>query len=481
MAESNIINSNPPLQTPPPDHHSLSEQSKRNTPLSYLLFQYCNKSCPFSTQQINSPSFASRFTPYTTNPSIYVSGILHIAPIYITFESSWQSIIDAPILPVSLKDEQTRSDSLGSISDSVDSQSSRVCSRTQSLLSHLLLPGLLRSGRLQADIRTLTGIPDHKIKEQLKAVSDNGRLAEFIAHTKQSVQTNPHVLLAYAWVLYMALFSGGRYLRASLQAAGGFEDFWDRDPSPVRPYETTRASKSTLSSSNGHPEQEVRPSARSPTRSECSQMMKKQGLQFFDFIGDEDGEDIKREFKRRIAEAEVLLTDGEKADIIKEAQAIFSFMVLMVSELDSICGSGSTEEDMETAKSSQPVRLQREHKPLNMARGSIALTQERLSKMRDDKGSDEEVERIERKPSLYASFFEAPMAKLVRFRDGLPGGTKIPAVRKYSTISPLTVVETPSEELNVITSGTSSSVGLLTVGGPLLALTAAFATWYYVR
>lgn len=400
--------------------------------------------------------------PYTTNPSIYVSGILHIAPIYITFESLWQTIIDAPSLPISLAGEQIRSDCPGGRSDSLDSQSSKVCSRTQSLLSHLLLPGLLRSGRLRADIRTLTGTPDHKIEEQIKAISDHGHLAEFIAHTKKSVQINPHVLLAYAWVLYMALFAGGRYLRASLSEAGGFEDFWDRDPSPVRTYEATRASEPTSSPSKISPETEVRPSARRQTRSECSQMMKKQGLQFFDFVGDEDGEDIKREFKQRIAEAEVLLTDGEKADIIKEAQAIFSFMIMMVSELDSICGS--TEEDIETVKSSQSTRPHREHKPLNMARGSIALTQERLSKNRSEKSSNDE-ERIERKPSLYASFFQAPMAKLVRFKDEFPGSTTRPLITKFAT-----------KETSMTSSGTNLMFGLLAVGGPLVA----FATWYYI-
>ncbi|KAF7899854.1 hypothetical protein EAF00_004190 [Botryotinia globosa] len=463
MADSNIVNSNPPPQAPPPDQHSLSDQINIATravhsQLNKLILLRLPLALP----------------PYTTNPSIYVSGILHIAPIYITFESLWQTIIDAPCLPLSLNDEQTKSDGPGSRSNSVDSQS-KVCSRTQSLLSHLLLPGLLRSGRLQADIRTLTGTPDHKIEEQLKAVSNDGRLAEFIAHTKKSVQTNPHVLLAYAWVLYMALFSGGRYLRASLKSAGGLEDFWERDPSPVRPYGATRPSGPAKSPSKVHSEQELRPSARRLSRSECSRMMKKQGLQFFDFVGDEDGEDIKREFKGRIAEAEVLLTDGEKADIIKEAQAIFSFMVMMVSELDSICGT--TEEHLEAVKASASTRLHREHKPLNMARGSIDLTQERLSKMREERSSPEE-ERLERNPSLYASFVKAPMAKLVRFKDDFPGTGRPPA-RKHSMMSPSTQSGI-SEEENGITSGTGLFVGLLTFGGPLVALTAAFAAWYYV-
>ncbi|QSZ37238.1 hypothetical protein DSL72_009332 [Monilinia vaccinii-corymbosi] len=476
MAESNIINSNPPLQTPAPDQHSLSEQINIATravhaQLNRLILLRLPLALP----------------PYTTNPSIYVSGLLHIAPIYIAFESLWQTIIDAPSLPISLEDEQIRSDCPGDRFDSLDSRSSKVCSRTQSLLSHLLLPGLLRAARLKADICTLTGTPDHKIEEQLRTVSENGRLAEFIAHTKQSVQTNSHVLLAYAWVLYMALFSGGRYLRASLKAAGGSEDFWDRESSPVRPYEATRAPNPTLPPSRAPFEEEVRPSARRQKRAECSHAMTKKGLQFFDFIGDEDGEDIKREFKRRIAEAEVLLTDGEKADIIKEAQAIFSFMIMMVSELDGICGS--TEEDLETPKSSQPTKLHQNHKPLNMARGSIALTQERLSKMREEQGSDEDVEAMERKPSLYASFIEGPMAKLVRFKDGLPGGSSSSGSnsmskslpRKHSTTSPFTQSGNASEETNVTTLGIKPLVGLLlTVGGPLIALTAALTTWYYV-
>lgn len=419
--------------------------------------------------------------PYTTNPSIYVSGILHIAPIYITFESLWQTIIDAPSLPRSREDEQARPSSPSDRSGSLDSQSSKACSRIQSLLSHLLLPGLLRSGRLQADIRTLTGTPDHKIEEQLRTVAENGRLAEFIAHTKQSVQANPHVLLAYAWVLYMALFSGGRYLRAALKSAGGCEDFWERDASPVRPYDATRVSNATPSSGKGSADDEVRPSARRQTRAECSSpTMKKHGLQFFDFAGDEDGEDLKREFKRRIAEAEALLTDGEKADVIAEAQAIFSFMVMMVTELDAICGS--TEEDLETVRSAPPTKQHQNHKPLNMARGSIALTQERLSKMRGEKSSDEDAESSGRKPSLYASMVEGPTAKFVRFKDGVPGRSSTPSSlpRKSSWISPFAQSGNSPEESHGAASGLNALVGLLTVGGPLVALTAALTTWYYV-
>ena len=38
------------------------------------------------------------------------------------------------------------------------------------------------------------------------------------------------MLLAYAWVLYMALFSGGRFIRATLESAGT-DGFWHRKAS----------------------------------------------------------------------------------------------------------------------------------------------------------------------------------------------------------------------------------------------------------
>ena len=60
------------------------------------------------------------------------------------------------------------------------------------------------------------------------------------------------------------------------------------------------------------------------------------GLQFFNFAGDEDGEGIKLEFKKRFKEVEALLTSGEKEDIITEAEYIFKFMVEIVNELDVI-------------------------------------------------------------------------------------------------------------------------------------------------
>lgn len=240
---------------------------------------------------------------------------------------------------------------------------------------HLRLSGLLRSQRLRNDIRVLTGTPAHEIEQQLAVVSLKGRLGEFIAHTKKSVESKPHVLLAYAWVLYMAMFSGGRYLRASLKEAGGIgPNFWERDPSPIRPYSITRpntprrGSKSENIAESQENETTLRSSARSRSRSDNDAAGLVPGMEFFNFSGDSDGEDIKTLFKARITEAEVLLTAGEKEDIITEAQHIFTFMVTLIDHLDTVMGTKPQKSSL------QPPR------PPLAARDSIDLAQERIEK-----------------------------------------------------------------------------------------------------
>lgn len=216
-------------------------------------------------------------------------------------------------------------------------------------------------------------------------MAKKGMLARFTAHIKKAVKANPHVLLAYAWVLYMALFSGGRYLRASLQTAGGLGDeFWARDPSPIRPYlitlqktgrlrrrgsSSSPSSLSLESSPHGHEERGRKHS----TRSEEEQTRIFPGLQFFHFVGEEDGEDIKRDFKKRIADAESLLSDVEKEDIILEAQAIFNFMLELVDELDGVMDTN--EDDVATEKLHQSFRNK-----VSGSRDSLTVAQDRLSK-----------------------------------------------------------------------------------------------------
>jgi heme oxygenase len=289
--------------------------------------------------------------PYRSSPSIYASGLLHVAPIYTTFESLWQAILDSPHLPTGPnqkpvldgeQEEMSTQDSqcvpVGTkIRTAPAASQSKVYARMHSLLSHLQLPGLLRAQRLRVDTKDLTGMSESDIQDQLEALSRKGKLAEFVTHIRKSVQSNPHVLMAYAWVFYMALFSGGRYLRAALIEAGGERaEFWNRDPSPMYPCpiadSATRPWGSNKSELDGHAASQSSPFPACQSGNGVAKMMP--GLQFFNFAGDEDGEDIKVEFKKRFVEAENLLTRGEKENIITEAEHVFMFMVEVVLDLD---------------------------------------------------------------------------------------------------------------------------------------------------
>lgn len=421
------------------------------------------------------------FPPHTSNPSTYVSGLLHIAPIYITFETLWDTFLNAPQLPTILNQAL---DSCEPAFEGVGSESvpiipttpggtlealhtAKVCSRTRSLLANLRLPGLLRAGRLRADIRVLTGTPEHKIGEQLDAVARNGRLAAFMAHTTRSVDANPHVLLAYAWVLYMALFSGGRYLRASLKEAGGTNDFWYRDSSPVRPYSITQEAKKPRRNSNCEADMKANPSRpRSRTRSDSHASRMVPGLSFFNFVGEEDGEDIKREFKKRIAEAEVLLTEGEKEDIVQEAQDIFRFMVEMVEELDRVMGTKA--EDIESVVCRQRAIFAKQQ-------DSVAIHKDRI----DNKDSLSTALTAPRRSSYLEVLVANPVtAKIVQFTDNWDA---ILSPVRSSLSEKLIRRDSVDPNVRILDGIRITLVKAVITFLPIFALGAVFMAWHYME
>jgi heme oxygenase len=248
--------------------------------------------------------------PRATDPALYVSGLLHVAPIYITFESLWRNLLDIPATDVV------------SVSDSTHSP------RLLSVLKSLYLPQLMRSDRLRSDIEELTGWSSHVVEEQLKLVGQSGRLAEFTRHIKRSVEKKPHILVSYAYILFMALFAGGRFIRASLESAGA--EFWNQTPSAVlpslRPCDPCPERRGQINVEKGL-------SSGSPCHSSHTGP-----LRFFHFSTSQDGEDLRQEFKKGLAEIETVLTTHEKHDIIQEAICIFDNMALLVSQLDAVCG-----------------------------------------------------------------------------------------------------------------------------------------------
>ncbi|KAI0849071.1 heme oxygenase-like protein [Daldinia vernicosa] len=246
--------------------------------------------------------------PHSDDAKNYVTGLLHITPIYQTFEREWDHILE----------------------DSHNT-TTKVEPRIRSLLADIRVEGFARSGALQEDIATLLGRNDDFVRSRMESVSHAPVLVEFKKHIREAVEARPHVLVAYAWVMYMALFAGGRFIRASLERVDQSTGFWSSLESP----------------SSDKPEPEFRiPGAYDAF---CvKDVLRKQNMQppplnFFLFKTPENGEDLKRSFKEALAAAtsppESKLTEEECADVKREGLTILEYMVRIVGELDELCGT----------------------------------------------------------------------------------------------------------------------------------------------
>lgn len=403
-----------PVAAPPKEVSSLSEQINAATrPAHTRLNRLIISRLPFA------------LPPYSAGPSAYIAGLLHIAPIYDTFESSWQNMLE-PSLPsttpgrtptIDTCDPEALHLDLGPTATAESLLPSqihrpRVCGRTLSIISHLRLPGLLRSGRLRADIRTLSAIPDHEIDDQLEHIISEGSLSDFVVRIKSSLEEKPHVLIAYAWVFYMAIFSGGRFLRAELSTAG--PKFWATAPiddsAPVSQTSHFPSQTSDVRSDewSGAAESGRSSIGRAAHSESCiAHLPPVLGLSFFNFLGDEDGEDIKREFKKRLLETEVLLTQSEREDIVQEARAIFDHMISLVCALDEACGT--TEPNVENVNEMRRSVGTRPKDGVLLAQG----------RKQHSVGQSHELVGNERGDGRRARFLEilvmAPLGKLIHF------------------------------------------------------------------
>lgn len=285
--------------------------------------------------------------PETDNPSTYITGLLHIGAVYIAFESLWQNFIGthteiAPLPYTYPFSKDGRASSPGLNHGPTSPQSTE---RVRRILEMAYWPNMLRAARVKADIRAMTGWPAHVVDEQLRSTGTTGDLGAFLEHIQDAVGDRPHLLLAYAYSLYLALLSGGSYIRTELMYLRA--EFWLALPDPVMPgmVPCTREPGS-------EPEKFTRPS----TFESDSELHGLAGddssitlpLSFLDFdtpLGHENprqrAKDLKAEFKRRFANAEQELTDSERRDIVAESVIIFDHLELVVGQLDKICGSGA--------------------------------------------------------------------------------------------------------------------------------------------
>lgn len=258
-----------PTPSPPPDatHPSISAQinavtRKQHTELNRLIIDRLPLALP----------------PNASDPALLGQGLAAFAQIFFAFEESWQQIEDGSH-PLNKYDPDR-------------AHEYDVCSN----LAFLRPNGLVRSPRLRRDL-------EHIAKRTKKNVRQGAFEKKLAQQVRDTVNAKPHMLIAHAWVMYMAIFSGGRWIRQ--QFAGAGKEFWTGEPQTV-------------------------PSE----KNEKTEVQNLPGFSFLSFEGDQDGEDIKAEFKTRLAEAETMLTAEERQDVVQAAQELFEQCIGLVGELD---------------------------------------------------------------------------------------------------------------------------------------------------
>jgi heme oxygenase len=260
-----------PSVTPPPQSHSPSATTpelpvqintatrKQHTELNRLIIDRIPYALP----------------PKTKSPKTYALGLAAFAQIYLAFEHAFDD----------LERSQNEPSNQTPIHDTHDQH-------LKTWLSTLRPPTLKRSPRLKRDLQYLPEL-DRSAFSQLDA--------ETTAHILSLTTAKPHVLVAYTWVMYMAIFSGGRWIRSQLASAE--PEFW-------------------TSHTNAGPALAEKTPLGMP------------GFSFLSFEGEEDGEDIKVEYKKRLAEGEGLLTTQEREDIMEASQELFERCIGVVKKLD---------------------------------------------------------------------------------------------------------------------------------------------------
>ncbi|KXT12576.1 hypothetical protein AC579_2104 [Pseudocercospora musae] len=216
--------------------------------------------------------------PYQPSPLLFSKGIVPFARIFILFEIEWDLLV-------------RHAQRLDPADLSHDAEVRRW-------LASLRPEGLARSERLKNDLRHLRDIAGSKICNAPSV--GEAWVKEIRARTRQ----NPEVLVAFAWVFYMATFAGGRWIRRQLAHRGA--DFW------------TGQSGGTGNLEKG----------------EESALLHLPGFTFLSFPGHDDGEDLKTAFKARLAEGDTLLTESEKEEILDVSRQIFDKCIGLVNDLD---------------------------------------------------------------------------------------------------------------------------------------------------
>ena len=137
--------------------------------------------------------------PIANSPKVYALGLSAFAHIYLAFEQAFDDL------------ERSQDDSVGTNGEEEADHQRKV----KAWLANLRPPGLKRSSRIKRDLQYLPELDRSSFSDL-----DN----EIHSHIRDLAASKPHILVAYTWVMYMAIFSGGRWIRSQL--AGAQPEFW---------------------------------------------------------------------------------------------------------------------------------------------------------------------------------------------------------------------------------------------------------------
>ena len=261
--------------------------------------------------------------PHASTPTLYADGIACFHPVYAAFEGE--------IRHLQQRTTTTENKNLRKV-------------EIKGFVSRLWLPKLERSERLGKDIlhlsprscRRRTNSAPASPDQNCSAIDDQQlppRLRSFVKHIQQSTSAKPHLLLAYTWILYMALFSGGRHIRRALRHAG--PGFWNNAADPVHHRNLICGHDHKVNPDyRGEKEEHALDLDQAPDRS----------ITFWTFSSSTDGEDIKADFKRRFHEIDSHLHETEREDVIEEAVFIMRSMIGIVEEIAEAVDANAVKE-----------------------------------------------------------------------------------------------------------------------------------------
>lgn len=228
--------------------------------------------------QLNTARIPLCLPPQANTSGLYTLGFSRYAQIYLGFEEVWQSIIG------DYEDWSTATE-IGDDPTIFSSDEERV----KAILRFLYMPELYRTRRLESDLAALNSLDPGFAS--LGLGEDNAG-TEFRQYIKQRISENAHLLVAYIWIMYQALFNGGRFIRGQLLKAG--PEFWGLSPKEMDPANFP-----------------------SPLSFWCV----------------EDDDAVRMEFKRRVLKADKILTETERREILDEALEIFRRCRLLTLQL----------------------------------------------------------------------------------------------------------------------------------------------------